>query len=263
MKDIELPLNTMAHSWGNTFYYDDNENLTETVSQKSSFISELREFQLPGFTGICMQCKFDVKKYTDRLLEVLLVEHSYTLSPKTTAKRKSEFIAGRYLAHLALLSLNAENLWVDVGVHREPIWPTGFRGSISHGDDFAVCIVSKSSSLMRVGIDVENYISADVSRDVSRLVMNSSELDFIGAATNPNVIVTIIFSAKESLFKALYPEVNQRFGFEAATVKTLNFEKGSFTLVLNRSLTPELFAGRCFDGVMLLDGLKVITAIYT
>lgn len=263
MKKIYFPPSAEGCLWSDKIYHNDTGEFPATVSKNKSFIYELRQLHLSGFPGICMQCKFTVKNYTDDLLDVLLGEYSNTLPPKTTVKRKSEFIAGRYLARQALLHLNSESLVVDVGVHREPIWPAGFRGSISHSDDFAVCIVSRNRSFMLIGIDVESYISSDILRDISRLVMNSSELGFIDTAVNPNVIVTIIFSAKESLFKALYPEVGKKFGFEVATVTSLNVENGRFTLMLNRSLTPELFAGRCFDGVMLLDDLKVITAIYT
>ena len=59
-------------------------------------------------------------------------------------------------------------------------------------------------------------------------------------------LVTALFSAKETLFKALYPSVGRFFGFEAATLSEPP-KASSLTLRLTEPLGANLPAGRCFD----------------
>ncbi|SEB03955.1 4'-phosphopantetheinyl transferase superfamily protein [Alkalimonas amylolytica] len=102
----------------------------------------------------------------------------------------------------------------------------------------------------------------EVAKDIVGSVLTSSEHQFVGSATNPNpVVLTLIFSAKESLFKALYPEVGCYFDFHAARIKEINFVNCQITLELIQELGPTLRVGTHFSGVFELDSTKVFTII--
>ena len=66
----------------------------------------------------------------------------------------------------------------------------------------------------------------------------------------------LVFSAKESLFKALYPEVGGFFGFDAAVVSPI-LSEGSFEIRLTRDLggssSGTVYTGRAAhaDGVLV------------
>ena len=59
-------------------------------------------------------------------------------------------------------------------------------------------------------------------------------------------LTTAVFSAKETLFKALYPKVCAFFGFSAASLAAAP-AKSRIRLVLNQDLHPVFPAKSCFD----------------
>jgi hypothetical protein len=56
-------------------------------------------------------------------------------------KRQAEFVAGRICAREALTGWGHDNVVVGIGAHREPIWPQGLLGSITHCADYAAAVV--------------------------------------------------------------------------------------------------------------------------
>lgn len=71
----------------------------------------------------------------------------------------------------------------------------------------------------------------------------------------------IVFSAKEALYKVLFPEVGRLFGFEAARVQ-LARTGGEFTLVLAEELTSNLPAGLVLEGSYIVVNEFVLTWIW-
>ena len=53
---------------------------------------------------------------------------------------------------------------------------------------------------------------------------------------NTNEIMTLIFSAKESLYKCLNPVSSTFFGFEHAYVSSLDFDQKTFQIVLDSDI---------------------------
>ncbi len=84
--------------------------------------------------------------------------------------------------------------------------------------------------------------------------MNEEEAELCRrSAYNFNEALTLVFSAKESLFKALYPSVNRYFDFLDVIVavfkpktKERDNSTGILTLKLNTDLNTELHQGKCF-----------------
>jgi 4'-phosphopantetheinyl transferase EntD len=121
-----------------------------------------------------------------------------------SAKRLREFSAGRHCARRALAHLGHAPVALPVGPGRAPLWPAGIIGSISHTAEIAVAVVARQAQLQSLGIDVESADPLEpgllelVCRDDERAAMAVSGLEHgLGAK--------LIFSAKESVYKCLWP----------------------------------------------------------
>lgn len=134
------------------------------------------------------------------------------------AKRQGEYLAGRLCAREALRELCGQP-WVpgrdEDGV---PIWPDGTVGSITHGAGQAAAMVASRREWQGLGIDLEKQLSAERAAKLAGEILTAAELQR-AEGLDPQAfarLVTLTFSLKESLFKALYPLVLKRFYFHDA-----------------------------------------------
>ena len=138
----------------------------------------------------------------------------YRIVSNSVLKRRNEFIAGRILAHNALEQLNIYGFDILTGNNREPIWPKGIIGSISHNNSFVCAAVTTSDYYKGIGIDVEEDEVIQVSQH--NIIFTKNELLWIERQQNSaqENIHKIIFSAKESLYKCIYPFVKKYIDFK-------------------------------------------------
>jgi 4'-phosphopantetheinyl transferase EntD len=99
-----------------------------------------------------------------------------------------------------------------------------------------------------------SIITLDEEAVLTEHTMKENSLNFSQA-------FTLAFSAKESLFKALYPSVGYYFDFSVANITQFNSESNSFTLVLTEDLTAELTKGTEFNGFFQQIEQQVLTLI--
>ena len=86
-----------------------------------------------------------------------------------------------------------------------------------------------------IGIDCEAILSENEANEIKEGVIDAQEESVISRAGFPFALaLTLTFSAKESLFKALFPEVKTMMGFDSARLTMLDNE--SLTLALTRPL---------------------------
>lgn len=139
------------------------------------------------------------------------------LPERTSPSRLLAFQLGRGAARLALARLGVSNLPVLRGEHRQPIWPEGVVGSITHASEYAVAVVGRKGDSGGIGIDLEAIRSVD---GLAEQVAYGEEKEYIeGLSEQARVgALMTLFSAKESIFKAFFPRVGKYFGFEAARV---------------------------------------------
>jgi enterobactin synthetase component D len=131
-------------------------------------------------------------------------------------KRITEYLAGRYCARRALVDADARgSQWLPRGHDRLPIWPPGWIGSISHADGIAAAAVVACTPGRVLGLDVERWIEPHHAAQIGHLIAGAVELDML-AILPPERAVTVLFSAKEALFKALYPQARRFMDFSAA-----------------------------------------------
>ncbi|MCH9691863.1 MAG: 4'-phosphopantetheinyl transferase superfamily protein [Gammaproteobacteria bacterium] len=179
---------------------------------------------------------FSPAAYEDKLFSLLDIDLPVTLTT-AVVKRKAEFLAGRYCAKRALATLGGATATVAIGENRNPIWPASTIGSISHNNTKAVALVDRNSTTFALGVDIEHKIQEQLVWKLKDQVLNKAEKKWLKHKyLAPTETFTLIFSAKESLFKALYPSVNQYFGFDAATAIAFDTNSQTIHLKLNRQL---------------------------
>ncbi len=167
---------------------------------------------------------------------------------RSVPKRQAEFFFGRLAAHAALRSLGKADCEIGIGASREPVWPADVIGSISHTRSVAAALVANSFEHAFAGIDIEEIVPPESESAVRSQTVNDAELSCLHAASTPydsRTLLTLAFSAKESLFKALFPHVGFHFGFDAARVTA--FDHSRIRLTLTADLNSNFRQGRSFD----------------
>jgi enterobactin synthetase component D len=142
-------------------------------------------------------------------------------------KRKLDFLAGRYCAIMACLQYDFNLRELPINANRSAQWPIGFVGSITHTDGFALAAVS--TSLRGLGVDAERLISQERFENIQKMIASEQELEIL--RTNVAIAPTLLFSAKETLYKALAPLCQQYFGFLEASL--ISFDENIFCLQLH------------------------------
>lgn len=145
--------------------------------------------------------------------------------------RQAEFSSGRLAARRALMQLSPAlaSVLVPIGDDREPLWPQGVLGSITHVSGLAGAAVGLSNSWRYLGIDLEQTAGGKTQSALRAFVLDSAELSLLQrrceAIGQPNLDahVTHVFSAKECLYKAAFPSVRHFFGFSEARLCEYEF----------------------------------------
>jgi enterobactin synthetase component D len=176
-------------------------------------------------------------------------------------KRRVQFAAGRHCALSALQALGVQVAAIPRATDGLPIWPEGFTGSISHCDDLACAVAIKTEDAWGAGLDVERIVSRRRASRVGPLVVDRDELLAArGSGLDEALGVTLLFSAKETLFKCLFPIVRRWFGYSAARIRP--HEDGSFEARLTMALTDAFPAGTTLTGRWTVSSGRVYTALF-
>jgi 4'-phosphopantetheinyl transferase EntD len=176
--------------------------------------------------------------------------------------RRREFAAGRACARAALEELGHHGWSLLPGPRREPLWPDGVVGSISHCAGLAAAAAALSADTLAVGIDVET--DAPLPAAVAQDVMDATEAGWVTrlAVDDPTTPWgRLLFSAKESVYKAWYPLRREWLGFDEAQVELST--DGTFQARIRRAGTapfPRVVSGRWARGNGVLVTAVVLPA---
>ena len=165
------------------------------------------------------------------------------------SKRQTEFLAGRLCAYEALRRVTGEPCIPAVNEDRSPSWPAGVVGSITHGAGWAATVVARRGQWRGIGLDVEKQIPITRADRLVAEILTPRELEGYAALNEAQraLRVTLTFSIKESLFKALYPLVNKRFYFQEAEL-IHHDSSGYARLRLLNDLSEEWTTGTELEG---------------
>ncbi len=176
--------------------------------------------------------------------------HACAIAPvRGVAKRQGEYLAGRLCAREALHQLCGQALIPGRDEDGVPIWPAGVVGSITHGAGQAAAIVASAQQWQGLGLDLEKRLSAERATKLAGEILTPAELQRAAGLSAEQFahLVTLTFSIKESLFKALYPLVLIRFYFHDAELLAWD-EDGQAELQLLLDLSTEWRAGTRLNG---------------
>jgi enterobactin synthetase component D len=177
---------------------------------------------------------------------------------RAVPKRRLEFLAGRHCARAALRRLAPElsEGSVAIGVDRAPVWPMDVVGAITHAEGFAAAAVARAADAAGIGLDSERVLSAAAMDAVSAQAATRQEmLALAGARLGEAVLLTVVFSAKESLFKCLYRLVGRYFDFHDAAIVDVSEGDGTFVAELRTELGGFASGTRLGGRFAVVDGL--------
>ena len=127
---------------------------------------------------------------------------------------------------------------------------------VGHTGARSSAIVAKKTHWRGLGMDLENLLNPERAERLAGEILTPPELQRMTASRRDQLamLVTLTFSVKESLFKALYPIVQQRFYFEHAEVLEWT-ESGEVRLRLLTDLSSEWRNGTELDAQFgVIDG---------
>ncbi len=216
----------------------------------------------------------------------LLPEERSLLSARALPERRGEFARGRACAREAMARLgfvDAPRQPILRAGARAPRWPEGLVGAISHSHGWAAAAVSWRRLYTGVGLDVERPHAAKPSLvDRIGLPEEAGWLDSVPPAGRPRAFA-LLFSAKESIYKALNPASGVFLGYHDARVafpqdvadatakapesaqpveSALPIASGRFQWHLLRDSGPAFPSGYRGDGGYVLFAERVITGVW-
>lgn len=136
-----------------------------------------------------------------------------------SGKRLQDFSTGRYCARKALAAIGYENAEILVGDDKQPIWPAGYVGSISHSGKLVGAVAGKTSQIISIGLDIETI--GKIKPDMWRLLYTEAETCFLNAFSGEELAyyTTLLFSFKESFYKLQFPLTKTFLNFTDVEIK--------------------------------------------
>ena len=187
-----------------------------------------------------------------------------TLSPAEEAvvaqavdRRRQEFVAVRLCARTALARLGVRPVPVLPGEHGAPVWPAGVVGSMTHCPGYRAAVVAHDSEVRTIGVDAEPNQPLPVGvLELISLPEERADLPGLYLQRSDMCWDRLLFSAKESIYKAWFPLTHRWLDFTAARV-AIDLLTGTFTARLLTTGPP--FAR--VRGRWLVDAGLILAAI--
>ncbi|MFG1806743.1 4'-phosphopantetheinyl transferase [Streptomyces sp. NPDC049040] len=209
--------------------------------------------------------------YGDELDHVPVLPEETAAVARAVPKRKHEYAAGRACARAALGQLGIPPGPIPRDSRRgAPQWPAGVVGSITHCDGYRAAAVARTADILTLGIDAEPHdrlpegvFDAIVATDAERAALAAVTQSAPGVHWD-----RLLFSAKETVYKAWYPFHHRMLGFHEAELLftadpdvpgTGTPDRGGYTArvlvpgpLLAEGKGPEVFTGRWIvrDGLL-------------
>ncbi|GAA2645361.1 4'-phosphopantetheinyl transferase superfamily protein [Dactylosporangium fulvum] len=191
-----------------------------------------------------------------------LFPEEQALLGNAVAKRRDEFATARRCAREALGALGFPPAPITAGPRREPRWPGGVVGAITHCAGYRAAVVARDEEFTTLGVDAEPHGPLpDGVLDSISLPAERRQLDRLHRELPAVYWDRLLFSVKESVFKAWYPLTHRWLDFHEAAV-TLLPEREAFDA---RLLVPGPVVGGVtvtgFTGRWLVGRGLILTGI--
>jgi 4'-phosphopantetheinyl transferase EntD len=192
-----------------------------------------------------------------RAAQALLDDEQALIAPAPESRRL-DLALGRACARQALQKLGVAAVPILRGSDGEPLWPPEVCGSITHCAGYCAAVAAHKRDLASIGIDAEP--AQDLGEVVLDQVAVASERDWIKRADRGMPWPLLLFSAKESVFKAWFPLFGTALSFKHVVID-FDPAKAAFTAVVCRE--PGMLRNAEFVGRFGLDGRYVLTIAFT
>jgi 4'-phosphopantetheinyl transferase EntD len=207
-------------------------------------------------------CGVAVAEASEDVDGVALFPEEASIVANAVDARRRAFTTARTCARRALAGLGIEPTAIPRGERGAPRWPAGVVGSITHCEGYRAAAVARRANLLCIGIDAEP--NAGLSDGVLAAIASNEERLALARLAREDARVgwgRLLFSAKESVYKAWYPLTGRWLGFKDAVV-TFDLERGRFharLLVRGPSLPDRCLTG--FDGAWLAENGLLLTVV--
>nr|QMX85607.1 4'-phosphopantetheinyl transferase [Streptomyces youssoufiensis] len=213
---------------------------------------------------------------TDAEPDALFPEEAALLE-RAVLKRRREFTTVRACARRAMAGLDLPPTPILPGKRGEPNWPDGVVGSMTHCDGYRAAALAPHTVARSIGIDAEPHaplpegvlgiVSLDAERERGQQITDGAW------GAGPVHWDRLLFSAKESVFKAWYPLARRELDFTDAeltftpeTVPVSGAENPAYQGTFRARLLPSAdipdgFPFTGFDGRWVIHDGFVVTAI--
>jgi enterobactin synthetase component D len=184
------------------------------------------------------------------------------------AGRKAEFLVGRRCARDAIAAcapeLAAMAVAVPIGPGRAPGWPVGLVGAITHTPSLASAAVARTRDARGLGLDIEERMSDATANEVYASIATAGELALAESALalDRASALTLLFSAKETAFKCLYPVVGRYFDYREAALVRIDASAHRCTVQIGVDLGMDFLAGTRLDVQFAVDALHIHTGAW-
>jgi 4'-phosphopantetheinyl transferase EntD len=181
---------------------------------------------------------------------------------KAVESRRQQFTAGRVLARRAWAELGLPATALLSDEQRVPRWPSGIVGTITHTHGWCAAAVAPANEISALGADVEAATPLELG--LWERICRPEERHWLDRQTQAGVLAKAVFSAKESIYKALYPNARRFLDFQAMRLELqldATGSGGTWHATLQIPWGP-FQPGQRFDGGKLsIDRDWILTAI--
>ncbi len=220
------------------------------AASTAGFLSNLQQHW--PFPAPLADCTLVSACFTESALSSELFASYAIPAPKAAIKRQAEFLAARLCAREALcLQTGLPSIPLQQENSRIPLWPKHSCGSMSHSHKICAAIVGNTQHWQGFGLDIEKPLSIPRAQRLAKTILTPDEYSIYSQfeSSQGALYLTLVFSFKESLFKALNPLTGTYFGFYDAQVLDLEpAEKGQARLKLGKDLSAKWKTGDELEG---------------
>ena len=214
------------------------------TSARLSALSAL--FALPVVAAELESSGTDIPFTVQRCETELLTAREWESIRHCAERRIIDFCSGRVCARRALAEYGVNGYDLLSAEDRQPLWPSGLIGSITHTEGFAAAVVAEQRHVAGLGIDVERI--GAVHSELWPPICTARELERLRALSveEQSLAGALTFVAKEAFFKCQYPLASERFGFDEVELESATWSQaeGEFRLRVDRSSRLDRFLPR-------------------
>lgn len=209
-----------------------------------------------------VRLEFQAQNYDDHLFQAFGITLPDRVR-KSVQARRADYLAGRVCAQAALTLIQKGTESVATGLGGEPLWPEGVVGSVSHSVSLAAASVTADAHVFAIGLDIQAPASRSAKISLCNIASIRADLGRISLPLNSEIkpiLPELLFSARESFFKAFYPVKKLRIGYEAVELVRLDIETRKISVSLTQDYGAPFEKGTVWDvDFAVLENGSVLT----